>query len=151
MNDIKDKYCTFTEFYFPVLPELNYHIDGNSGNQVLMITDKKEQLLITFEEGMLCMDLEENLKPSAIVRESEERLAGENKYIHQKKFLFQDDKRSDIIYFHMEIDREDGSVHTCPGQMLKLPVLRQDEGVETILIELLKGMYLCADDTGIPA
>jgi hypothetical protein len=51
----------------------------------------------------------------------------------------------------MEIDREDGSVHTCPGQMLKLPVLRQDEGVETILMELLKGMYLCGDDTGIPA
>ncbi len=137
----------FDKFSLVIPPKLQHYTDGPIGRRVIFITDEKEEMVISFEEDMKCLDMQDcNRKDSAAV-ETEHRIG--NKYLHQVKSLPKDvRKRQDIVYFHMEIPGENGEVRICPGQMLIHPALRQTDGVEPVLIELLKGLSVRAEKGG---
>lgn len=134
---LADDFCVFNGFQFPLLPGMIYMMDGKPGLRVLHIVDETEKILISFEQGMSCLDIpSQNDERESIY--SEYRM--DNKYLHQRKMLSVDEKRlKDWIGFRMEITDDDGTVHICPGQLSLSPTLRQMDGVEPILVMLLNG------------
>lgn len=133
-----DTWCIFNGFQFPLLPCMSYSVSGKPGSKTLFITDAKENVILSFEEGMKCLDIDFQSKDRTPI-EAEYR-AG-NKYLHQRKLLSVDERKlKDWIGFRMEITDDNGAVHTCPGQMSISPMCSQADGVEPILIELLYGI-----------
>lgn len=136
-----DAWCIFNGFQFPMLQCMSFSVSGKPGSKTLFITDAKENVIISFEEGMKCLDIDFQSKDRTTI-EAEYR-AG-NKYLHQRKLLSVDERKlKDWIGFRMEITDGDGTVHTCPGQMSISPMCSQTDGVEPILIELLYGIAVC--------
>ncbi len=126
-------WCVFNGFQFPLLPRMCYAVDGNPGQKVLFICDEDENIIISFEQDMKCLDVfhySENRTPIY----SEYQM--DNKYLHQCRLRSAD---KDWIGFRMEITDDDGTVHICPGQMSVSSAYRQKDGVEPILIQLLNG------------
>ena len=120
---------------FSRLPQLDYWIDGKPGKRTLFIEDKKEQVLISFEEGMRCIDLTEN----APGRRFEYRWG--KRYLHQVR-----SERSgrnttgSWSFFHMEITDHAGNIHWLPGQMVAWAGYPWTEGVEPLLVEILNSI-----------
>lgn len=128
--------CVFNGFQLPLFPEMEYLLDGENGMKVLFISD--EQCSINFEQGMNCIDLSCNMETHRRTSYSEYRK--DDRYLHQCKVFAQDGTVfKDIVYFHMELTDTDGTVHICPGQMFVSPALRQSDGVEPLLLQLLNG------------
>lgn len=132
-----EELCIFNGFSFPLLPGMGYFMDGPPGKRVLFIADECEDILITFEQGMKHLDISFQREARTPIY-SEYRM--DNKYLHQRKPLSTDEKvLKDWIGFRMEITEDDGTVHTCPGQLSLSSKYRQMDGVEPILIKLLNG------------
>ena len=52
-----NKTAPFDSLRFSIVPRLNYWMDGRPGKRTLFIEDEDETMLISFEEGMRCLDL----------------------------------------------------------------------------------------------
>ncbi|MBO5330196.1 MAG: hypothetical protein J6A71_06755 [Anaerotignum sp.] len=132
------EWLMFNGFIFPLLPQLYYRADGRAGERILMINDEEETFSISFEQGMECLDLLQTSSAERPKIYSEYRK--DDRYLHQCKVFAQDGTAfKDIVYFHMELTDTDGTVHICPGQMFISPALRQSDGVEPLLLQLLNG------------
>lgn len=110
------EYINFCGFLIPVLPEFAYREDGLvKGPRILFVEDLKEILLITFEEGMRCID--------DLVIAHEERGYEAKEYLNENKKLQiaypcqSDMKTCRMGYFHVELIDEEGGTHILPGQM----------------------------------
>ena len=138
---LSDELCIFNGFRFPLLPGMSYMMDGKPGRRTLFITDEDENIIISFEQGMKCLDISFQREARTPIY-SEYRM--DNKYLHQQKLLSTDEKvLKDWIGFRMEITDDDGTVYTCPGQLSLSSKHRQMDGVEPILIKLLNGFAVC--------
>lgn len=141
---IKKQMIRFGEFLLPHLSNLSYTLDGKPGAQVLFYHDAKDDMVISFEEGMVCMDANhQRLKNRRTIQAEYQE---QSRYLHQYKILSEDkDRFNDIVFFHLEISDDAGRAHSCPGQMVLSGRYRQEEGVEPVLIELLRNAELaCA-------
>ena len=141
------EWLMFNGFIFPLLPRLYYRADGRAGERILMINDEEETFLISFEQGIECLDLPRTSSAERPKIYSEYR--EDDRYLHQCKVLAKEgtDHR-DIVYFHMELTDAVGAVHTCPGQMFQERKYRKEEGVEPILLRLLHKMETCGKKGG---
>ena len=140
------EWLAFNGFIFPVLPRFSYKTDGRAGERVLFITDEEETCLISFEQGMHCLDLQ---KKACGRRTVYREYRQDGRYLHQRTVFAQDGTDfQDIVFFHMELTDENGQVHTCPGQMFLSPEKTAQEGVEPLLLQLLNGMEPCREKGG---
>lgn len=131
-------------FYIPVLPQLTYFKDGEDAKTVLFIEDPNEQFLIAFQEGMECIDL--IVEDTDMHKYIHSEYTQNNRYLHQCKRNPQKSirkrskkKRNNMVYFHMEIQDENGAVHVCPGQMSVSHNCLQEHNIDQVLIKLLNG------------
>lgn len=137
LSNPNEALCVFNGFQFPLLPGMFYMMDGNPGLRNLFIADEDEKIIVCFEQGMKCLDISFQREARTPIY-SEYRM--DNKYLHQRKLLSTDEKvLKDWVGFRMEITDDDGTVHTCPGQLSLSPEYRKMDGVEPILIKLLNG------------
>ena len=131
--------CMFDKFSLIIPSNHQYYMDGKRNHRVLFITDEQEDMLISFEEDMECMDMLRCIRKKNGVMESEYHTG--NKYLHQTKQLAKETKRNkDLVFFHMEVPDENGVMHVCPGQLLRTPDMQQKDGVEPVLKEILEGL-----------
>lgn len=134
---ISENMFIFNGFQFPILTGMNYMMDGSPGQRVLFISDMNENIIISFEQGMECLDITNAKIDGTACVHSEYRQ--DNKYLHQLKLLSGDKVFKNHIYFHMEIIDNIGAVHICPGQMILSANFKQADKIEPILIKLLNG------------
>ena len=131
----------FDGLRFSFVPRLYYWMDGKPGKRTLFIEDEEETVVISFEEGMRCLDLVNR----------EENLCFEYRcglrYLHQARVVSPDRTNASCCsFFHMEITDHAGAVHCLPGQMLVRAGRPWADGVEPVLIEILNSITIV--DTG---
>ncbi len=137
IHGLSDELCIFNGFQFPLLPGMSYMMDGKPGQRTLFISDMNEDIVISLEQGMKCLDLTIAKREVTACVHCEYRQ--DNKYLHQMKLLSGDKVFKNQVYFHMEVTDDDGTVHICPGQMILSADFEQAEEMEPILIKLLNG------------
>ena len=125
----------FNSLRFSIVPRLNYWMDGRPGKRTLFIGDEEETMLISFEEGMRCLDLLEIDQCSCA-----EYRQGQF-YLHLKR------TPRGCAYFHMEIPDETGEIWYLPGQMIVKETYVWAKDVEPILVEILNGITLVKKET----
>ena len=128
-------FLSFDYIRFPIMPRLNYWMDGRPGKRTLFIEDAEETLLISFEEGMRCLDI-----PDTDTYRCAEYRQG-SYYLHQKRPPQRANRRG-CAYFHMEIPDETGEIWYLPGQMIVKETYVWAKGAEPILVEILNGIVL---------
>jgi hypothetical protein len=128
-ND-ENKTAPFDSLRFAIVPRLNYWMDGKPGKRTLFIENEEETMLISFEEGMRCLDLLDIDKCSCMECRQGQR------YLHLKR------TPRGCVYFHMELPDETGEIRNLPGQMIVREHHVRAEEIEPILVELLNSITL---------
>ena len=145
----KAQITMFDKYSLVVPPELKCHLDGLPGRRNVFIMDFDESLMISFEEGMECMDLTRTSCDSG-VKCIESEYQGNGRYIHQIRS--DPETRPGIgnyAFFHMEIPDETGELHILPGQMTAEDDYQWSDGVEPILIDLMNGIVMKEHGLGL--
>ena len=127
----------FDVLRFSIMPRLNYWMDGSPGKRTLFIADDEETVVISFEEGMHCLDLTNRGAGHSVEYRHGLR------YLHQTRAM----NARDCIFFHMEIADQAGVIHYLPGQMLIRAGQPWEQGVEPILIEVLNSIMIAGAET----
>ena len=117
---------------FRLIPRLNYWLDGNIGQRSLFISAEDESFIISFEEGMECLDVHDLPSPSYI--DAEYRC--DRAYLHQRR----KNQTDHNLYFHMELPDKTGKFSTLSGQMVALESYQWASGVEPILLDILNSL-----------
>jgi len=131
----------FDVLRFSFVPRLYYWMDGKPGKRTLFIEDDEEAVVISFEEGMRCLDM--------VNREADHCFEYRRglRYLHQARVVNPDRTNTrGCIFFHMEITDHTGAIHCLPGQMLVQAGYPWADGVEPVLIEILNSIMIV--DTG---
>ena len=127
----------FDVLRFSFVPRLHYWMDGKPGKRTLFIEDEEETVVISFEEGMRCLDM---------VNRDEDHCFEYRRglrYLHQARVVNPDRANASCCsFFHMEITDHAGVTHCLPGQMLAPPGYPWAEGVESILIQILNSITI---------
>lgn len=132
----------FGAYSLAVPPTLECSTDGHPGSRVLFLTDRDETILISFEEGMACMDMNPQCT-SGRPMVSYTACSGD-KYIHQKRTFPDDEKnRGCFAFFHIEARDSSGKRVSIPGQMTAPPGYRWADGVEPVLLDIMNGIDIC--------
>lgn len=125
----------FDIFTLSLYPDYSYNFDGPEGRRVLFVENKAKSVIIQFEEGMDCLDL--NLKSDKNCINSEYKK--ENRYIHQlrKNCL------TDFAFFHFEFVDKKGETALLAGQLCAKKSYTWSEcDVEPVLVEMLNSIEL---------
>lgn len=133
----------FDKYSLVIPPKLIWHQDGIPGQRVFFISDKKETVVVSFEEGMKPVDMTQDTDKS-VPTVSYQCCKG-GKYIHQKRNTAGNMAYS---YFHIELEDEDGKQHCLAGQIVVDKGYQWTDGVEPILMELLEGIAVCKTKGG---
>jgi len=128
----------FNKFNLVIPETLTYHIDGFPERRSAFIIDNDDSFVITFEEGMKCLDMSNDKSLVCFNHRIDER------YVHQQRF-----GKNNIAFFHIELDNSDGEKIYLPGQMVTETNYKWSDGLEPILIELLKGISLSDAKGGV--
>ena len=103
----------FDKYSLVIPPKLIWHQDGIPGQRVFFISDKKETVVVSFEEGMKPVDMTPDTDKS--VPTVSYQCCKDGKYIHQKRNTAGNMAYS---YFHIELEDDDGKTYSLPGQMV---------------------------------
>lgn len=133
----------FDQYRLLIPPKLKSHQDGIPGQRVFFISDKKETVVVSFEEGMKPVDMTPDTDKS-VPTVSYQCCKG-GKYIHQKRNTAGNMSYS---YFHIELEDEDGKQHCLAGQIVVDKGYQWMDSVEPILMELLEGIAVCKTKGG---
>ena len=127
----------FDVLRFSFVPRLHYWMDGKPGKRTLFIEDEEETVVISFEEGMRCLDM---------VNRDEDHCFEYRRglrYLHQARVVNPDRANASCCsFFHMEITDHAGAIHYLPGQMLVRAGRPWADGVEPVLIEILNSITI---------
>ena len=121
-------------YILKTLTKWSCHQDGNSGDRIVFISNRKGDVLITFEEGM---------DPKEIFRTPWEKDA----VCFRASKL---DKKIQLVhcmdtcygFFCIEFKDIHGDAPYLPGQIVVSPAYKWTEGMEPVLMELLDSIYL---------
>ena len=128
--NLEEHRCLFDQFRVRELEDFSYYSSGQPGQRVLFIENREETVLITFEEGMACMDLIDNTENA----ETGE-LRMEEKYLHYRKWT-----GNRGAFFHMELPDETQKLHCLPGQLTLHRQPYSTACVEMVLQKLLESI-----------
>lgn len=130
----------FDRFNLSVIPSLHYFYD-ESEKRALFIEDHAKTFLISFEENMECMDLNQDNADNLPKVKSEYR-NGE-KYLHQSRIDSIYRKNiSSYAFFHMELKDVNGNTIYLPGQMTASASYKWSKNVEPVLKMLLDNIII---------
>ena len=125
----------FDKWRLVVPDKLETYQDGALGKRVLFITDAKKRFCISFEEDMSMMDM---LLPTQRDGPSVSfQYCKNGKYIHLRRGS---ESRVPCAFFHMELEDSSGAIVSLPGQMVVSPEYRWSDGIEPVLLDLLKNL-----------
>lgn len=131
--------CLFDTYNLLIPPKLRCHADGAPGSRVLVITDREESFIVSFEEGMQMMDMVSNHIGDEMTVSYQ--CCKDGKYIHQRRV---DQKSGESMgsyaFFHIELEDDDGKTMYIPGQMTAKSGYSWRDGVEPILMSLMEGI-----------
>jgi len=113
------------------LPRLQYWTDGDVGHRVLFIADEGETFVVTFEEGMKCMD--QRRAPGCIDAEHHSK----NLYLHQCRGT-----QDNVCFFRLEWTDSGGAVHIQPGQMVTDSGYIWADGIEPVLLSIMTSLQM---------
>jgi hypothetical protein len=128
----------FDSFSLIIPPKLKYHTDGSPGHRVLFITDAKESINVSFEEGMQMRDMLAVSKESA--NAVSHQCCKDGKYIHQRRGSGATER---CAFFHIELEDDDGKTLYLSGQLVVEKGYQWADGVEPVLMNLLEGITVC--------
>ena len=127
----------FDVLRFSIIPRMNYWMDGEPGKRTIFIADEEGKIVISFEEGMQCLDLEDAVKSGSFEYRMDAR------YLHQTSpGVSGQGNVCNYVFFHMELTDAVGNTHCLPGQMGVNTRYRWSDGAEPILIELLNSITI---------
>ena len=126
----------FDQYRLLIPPKLKSHQDGQPGQRVLFITDKKESFTVSFEEGATPMDMLPEKESEQTVRF---QCCQDGKYIHQRRSNSATER---CAFFHIELEDDDGKTLYLSGQIVVTDKYQWSDGVEPVLMELLAGISL---------
>ena len=111
------------------------------GQRSLFLADRDESFVITFEEGMECLDLKASSCEQISYAEFEYVTVG--KYIHQIRDTEANDRKgANTSFFHIELVDSKGEKLFLPGQITVAKGYEWTCGVEPVLLEILAGITL---------
>lgn len=139
----KEEVNLFDKFSLVVPPKLIWHQDGIPGQRVFFISDKKETVVVSFEEGMKPRDMTTDTAKD--IPTVSYQCCKDGKYIHQKRNAAGNTAYS---FFHIELEDDDGSTLCLPGQMVVFCEYKWTDGVEPILLDIMNGIDLCKSKGG---
>jgi len=134
----------FQGFRMPFLPQYHYWLDGRPGSRCLFISNEKQTFVMSFEEGMRCIDLVEGHGDEKDFLRFETR-KGEI-YLHERRTKAKSNG-SNYSFFHFEIPDTEGITHYLPGQINVRPEYYWSNGPDPVLLALLEGIALEAPAT----
>lgn len=133
MEIIISTYNLFDICTIKPLKGFSYSFDGPVGKRVLFIEDKKENIRISFEEGMECLDLKSMGRHSC----EETELKACTSYIHQLRI----GKLPNFAFFHIEYFAADDKTVILPGQIFADDDYNWSaQGVEPVLLDIMNSI-----------
>lgn len=134
----------FQGFRMPFLPQYHYWLDGRPGSRCLFISNVEQTFVMSFEEGMRCIDLVEGHGDEKDFLQFETR-RGEV-YLHERRTKAKSNG-SNYSFFHFEISDAEGRVRYLPGQINVRPEYYWSNGPDPVLLDLLEGIALASPAT----
>ena len=131
----------FDKYIISIESKLKWHSGGTEGQRSLFLADRGETFVITFEEGMECLDMKTRSSEQMSYIEFEHMTDG--KYIHQiRDAVVNDRKGANTSFFHIELVDSKGEKVFLPGQITVAKGYEWTCGVEPVLLEILIGITL---------
>lgn len=131
----------FDKYIISIESKFKWHSGGTEGHRSLFLADRDESFVITFEEGMECLDLKAR-SSEQISHISFEHMT-DGKYIHQiRDAAMNDRKGANTSFFHIELVDSKGEKLFLPGQITVAKGYEWTCGVEPVLLEILTGITL---------
>ena len=129
----------FQGFRMPFLPQYHYWMDGRPGRRCLFVSNEDRSFVLSFEEGMKCLDLVEARHEEGSFLCFESR-RGEV-YLHERRTKARP-IGGNYAFFHFEIPDVHGTVRFLSGQINVRQEYCWTHGPEPILLDLLEGITL---------
>lgn len=129
--------CVFDKYILTIPADFKWHQDGLPGKRALFVSDRKETVIVSFEEGGQLMDMVEYTNRE--IPTVSYQCCQDGKYIHQKR---NSNGRISCAFFHMELEDGEGKLHHLPGQIVVSPDYQWTEGIEPVLMELLQSIHV---------
>lgn len=131
----------FDKYIISIESKLKWHSDGTEGQRSLFLADRGENFVITFEEGMECLDMKTCSSEQMSYVEYEHMTDG--KYIHLIRDAESNDRKgANTSFFHIELVDSQGEKVFLPGQITVAKGYDWTCGVEPVLLEILTGITL---------
>lgn len=128
----------FDKYSLVIPPNMKCHQDGLPEQRVYFISDKKERVVISFDEGGQMTDI----PPDAAMRafDVSYQYCKDGKYIRQTR-----NAEGNITYsfFQIVLEDENGKRHCLSGQIVVEKGYVWLDGVEPVLMELMEGLSVC--------
>lgn len=134
--NIQETLTLFDTYVLTVPKGLTARTDGASGKRGLVLTDREEMFVISFEEGMELMDLKP-LPPSEGSAVRSDQCCRNGKYIHLRRST---DRTGTCGFFHIELEDAEGRTLFLPGRITANSACPQADGIAPVLLELMDGL-----------
>ena len=128
----------FDRYKLVIPSRMKWHQDHTPGKRVLFLSDPNESYVITFDEGMNPAALSESMADSD--SEVFYQYSKDGKSIQLKRSTV---GHTAFARFNINILHSDGSIFCLPGQMVVTGDYKWSNGIEPILIKLMKGVSVC--------
>lgn len=137
MTAVKNCSCNlFDVFSITPFVSLRYNFDGRPGQRVLFIESPEKKFILSFEEGMHCLDILTDKK----------RLCYETEYKNAKGYIHQlrIENMKNVAFFHFEYESDEGETVLLPGQLCSgKGYTWSEKEVEPVLVEIMNSITPC--------
>ena len=134
----KSAVSVFDKYSLVIPPNLKWHQDGPPGQRVYFISDKKERVVISFDEGAQMSDMPPETAMRAPVVSCQ--CCKDGKYILQTRNA---EGNTTYSFFRFVLEDENGKRHCLSGQIVVEKGYEWSDGVEPVLMELMEGISVC--------
>ena len=138
----KSVVSVFDKYSLVIPPSMKWYQDGPPGQRVYFISDKKERVVISFDEGGQMTDIPPETAMCAPAVSCQ--CCKDGKYIRQTRNA----ENTTCSFFHIVLDDKDGKRHCLSGQIVVRKGYMWSDGVEPVLMELLEGISVCRMEKG---
>jgi len=139
----KSAVSIFDKYSLVIPPNMKWHQDGPPGQKVYFISDKKERVVISFDECAQMSDM----PPETAMRafDVSYQYYKDGKYIRQTRNA---EGNTTYSFFQIVLEDENGKRHCLSGQIVVEKCYVWSDGVEPVLMELLEGISVCRMEKG---
>ena len=139
----KSVVSVFDKYSLVIPPSMKWYQDGLPGQRVYFISDKKERVVISFDEGGQMTDIPPDAAMCAPAVSCQ--CCKDDKYIRQTRNA---EGNTTYSFFQIILEDENGKRHCLSGQIVVEKGYVWSDGVEPVLMELLEGISVCRMEKG---